>query len=121
MLFMTRSQQEAQRRVEEEQPENQRRSGVRPSLVDEVSETTDPMGDDEESKLQLRSAMIVAEFDDDLFMSGTVQQRMTRSQKRANKHNHGGGGSCQSERFDEINLTRAEVEKLQAEDRVHGF
>ena len=113
---VTRSQQEAPLRVEEEQLENQQRSGVRPSLVDEVEETTDPMGDGEGSRLELESAMIGAEFHDDLFMSGKVWQRMTQSQKKANKHNHGGGGSCQSERLDEINLTRAEVEKLQTED-----
>ena len=115
VLVMTRSQQEAQRRVEEEQLGSQQRSGVRPSPVDEVGEAPDPMGDAEESSPELGSAMIGSEFDDDLFTSGKVRQRMTRSQKRANKRNRG-GGSCQSEGFDEINLTRAEVEKLQAED-----
>ena len=90
---VTRSQQEAPLRVEEEQLENQQRSSVRPSLVDEVEETTDPMGDGEGSRLELESAMIGAECHDDLFMSGKVRPRMTRSQKKANKHNHAGGGS----------------------------
>ena len=112
---VTRSQQEAPLREEEEQLENHQKSGVRPSLVDEV-ETTDPMGDGEGIRLELENAMIGAEFHDDLLMSGKVRPRMTRSQKKANKRNHGGGGSCQSEKLDEINLTRAEVEKLQTED-----
>ena len=103
--------------MEEEQLENQRRSGVRLSRVDEVGETTDQVGDAEENRLQLGSAMIGNEFDDDVFSSGQVRQRMTRSHKKANKHSHG-GGSCKSGKFDGINLTRTEVEKLQAEDPV---
>lgn len=68
----------------------------------------------EENRLGLGSAMIGAECDDDLFASGKVRQTITRSQKKANKCHHG-GGSCQSDRFDKMNLARAEM-KLQVED-----
>ena len=91
VLVVTRSQQEARQRVEEEQLERQQRSGLRPSPIDEpAQETAD-------------STVVGAEFDD-LFTSGKDRQRMTKSQKCANKHKYG-GGPRQSKRFAVANLT----------------
>ena len=77
--------------MEEEQHGKQLRSGVRPSPVDEVAvEAVDPLGENPDDGVAKRVVMIGAEFDDDLFPSRRVGQKMTRAQKRANNHNHGG-------------------------------
>ena len=117
-LVMTRSQWATQERMEKEQRGKQLRFGVRPSPVDEVAaEAVEPLGENPDDEVVKRVVMIGAEFDDDLFPSRRVRQKMTRAQKRANKRNHGGERPySQLWAFQEINLTRAEVERVQAED-----
>ena len=117
-LVMTRSQQATQERAEEEQRGKQLRSGVRPSPVDEVAvEAVDPLGENPDDGVAEGGVMIGAKFDDAPFSSRRVRQKMTRAQKWANKRNHRGERPClQLGAFEEVNLTRAEVERLQAED-----
>ena len=116
-LVMTRSQQATQERVEEEQRGKQLRCGVRPSPVDEVAvKAVDPLEENPDDGVAEGGVMIGAEFDDDLFSSRRVRQKMTRAQKRANKRNHRGERPCLQLGAFEINLMRAEVERLQAED-----
>ena len=115
---LLRSQQATQERAEEEQRGKQLRSGVRPSPVDEVAvEAVDPLGENPDDGVAEGGVMIGAKFDDAPFSSRRVRQKMTRAQKWANKRNHRGERPClQLGAFEEVNLTRAEVERLQAED-----
>ena len=117
VLVMTRSQRAAQEQVEEQQREKQLRSGVQPSPVDGVTvDTVGPLRDDPDDGVAVEYAMIGAEFGDDLFQSKKVRPKMTRAQKRANKHNyHGERPHKQLGTFGEVSLTRAEVERLQAD------
>ena len=62
--------------------------------------------------------MVGAEFGDDLFQS-KVRPKMTRAQKRANKRNyHGERPHKQLVTFRKVSQTRAEVERLQAEEHT---
>ena len=82
-------------------------------------ETVDPLRDDPDDGVAAENAMIGAECGDDLFQSKKVRPRMTRAQKRANKPNYQGERPYkQLGTFGEVSLTRAEVERLQAEDHT---
>ena len=82
-------------------------------------ETVDPLRDDPDDGVAAENAMIGAEFGDDLFQSRKVTPKMTRAQKQANKRNyHGERPHPQPGTFGEVSLTRAKVERLQAEDHT---
>lgn len=50
-------------------------------------ETVDPLEQDPDDRVAKEDAMIGVEFNDDLFRSRRVRQKMTRAQKQANKCN----------------------------------
>ena len=82
-------------------------------------DTVDPLRDDPDDGVAAKNDMIGAEFGDDLFQSRRVMPKMTRAQKRANKRNYcGERPHLQLGTFGEVSLTRAEMERLQAEDHT---